>query len=141
MIQAPFLNKGDLVLLVAPSGVVKDKNCVKLAQSLVESWGFEVSIGQHVFQKSGHFAGKDKLRIQDFQEGLDNPKVKAIWAIRGGYGALRIIDQLNFSGFKKQPKWLIGFSDFTVFHLHLQTMGFQSIHGSMPIQLKNKTQK
>ena len=66
MIQAPFLNKGDLVLLLAPSGVVKDKNCVKLAQSLIENWGFKVCIGQHVFQKSGHFAGTEQQTTSRF---------------------------------------------------------------------------
>ncbi len=71
---------------------------------------------------------------------LDNPKVKAIWCARGGYGTVRIIDQLNFSEFKKQPKWIIGYSDITVLHSHIHNLGIETIHAQMPLEIETKTE-
>jgi muramoyltetrapeptide carboxypeptidase len=73
------------------------------------------------------------------QEQLDNPNIKAIWCARGGYGTVRVVDLIDFTQFKKHPKWLVGFSDVTVLHNHLNTMGYKSIHGIMPISLAKAT--
>ncbi len=130
--QPPYLQKGDTLAIVAPSGVLTAKNeAVYAAKKLAESWGLTVVLGAHVFADNFHFAGTDTQRLEDLQEALDNPTVKAIWCARGGYGAVRIIDQLDFTAFQKHPKWLIGYSDVTVLHSHLHTLGFETMHALM----------
>jgi muramoyltetrapeptide carboxypeptidase len=84
-------------------------------------------------------AGTDEQRAADFQVQMDNPSIKAIWCVRGGYGTVRMIDLLNFSKFNKNPKWVIGFSDVTVLHSHFNTLGIQSIHGIMPVNIVKAT--
>lgn len=132
LIQPPFLKVGDTVAIVAPSGVLKNKNNeVERSKELLESWGLKVIIGKHVFSQHGHFAGTDDERCDDMQKALDNPKVKAIWAARGGYGTVRILDKLDYTKFKKHPKWIIGYSDITALHNQLHNLGYETIHALM----------
>ncbi len=117
IIQPPFLKAGDTVVIVAPSGVLTHlQKEIEQAKDLLKSWGLHVIIGEYIFNKSNHFAGKDEERYKDFQKALDNSTVSAIWCARGGYGAVRILDKLDYTKFKKHPKWLIGFSDITALH-------------------------
>jgi len=126
-----FLKKGDTVAIVCPAGKVSRD--LSYAIHLFESWGLNVLKGKTLSAGFHQFAGNDKLRIEDFQTMLDNPTVKAIFAARGGYGTVRIIDRIDFSGFVKCPKWIIGFSDITVLHSHIQAQfGIPTIHGQMP---------
>jgi len=81
-------------------------------------------------------AGTDEQRADDFQKMIDNPTIKAIWCARGGYGTIRMIDLIDFSKFKLNPKWIIGFSDVTVLHSHLNHLGFETIHGIMPVNIE-----
>jgi muramoyltetrapeptide carboxypeptidase len=132
MIKQPaYLKKGDKVAIVCPAK--KLKKPIDAAIAVLESWGLEVVAGKTVFASCNQFAGDDALRTADLQHFLDDPEIKAIIAGRGGYGTIRIIDDLDFSLFNEQPKWLVGFSDITVLLAHafaaLQT---QSIHGQMP---------
>ncbi len=131
----PYLKKGDRVALVAPAGFLTDEKPILLAEQLLKSWGLVAIRGDFLMEQNGYFAGTDTQRLQDFQKALDNQKVKAIWAVRGGYGSVRILSKLNYSKFLKNPKWIIGFSDITVFHNVFHNMGYKSIHGLMPIQL------
>ena len=78
-------------------------------------------------------AGTDEQRAADFQTQMDNPNIKAIWCMRGGYGTVRMIDLLDFTKFKQNPKWIVGFSDVTVIHSYLNTINIASIHAAMPI--------
>ena len=106
------------------------------AVNLLESWGLNVLLGETVEASWHQFAGSDELRTADFQRFLDNPDVKAIFAARGGYGTIRIIDRIDFSGFRDHPKWIIGFSDITVLHSHVQALyKTESIHGQMPLTI------
>jgi muramoyltetrapeptide carboxypeptidase len=84
-------------------------------------------------------AGTDEQRTADFQEQMDNPNIKAIWCVRGGYGTVKIIDKLDFTKFKQNPKWIIGFSDVTVLHGHLNRMGIESLHATMPVAIPRAT--
>ncbi len=107
----PFqLKLGDTVAIVAPAGILKNREeIIEKAKSLLISWGLNVVIGKNVFKQNNHFAGTDEERIQDFQEALNNPSIKAIWAARGGYGSVRILDGLDFKKFSKKTKmddWL-----------------------------------
>ncbi len=136
LIQPEYLKAGDTVAIVAPSGILKNRNDeVEQAKALLESWNLNVVIGEHVFSQDDHFAGTDAERCEDFQKALDNPKVSAIWCARGGYGTVRILDKLDYSDFKKNPKWIIGYSDITALHNQVHNEGFESIHALMCVSL------
>jgi muramoyltetrapeptide carboxypeptidase len=130
--QPPYLKVGDTVAIVAPSGALINKeDKINQAVSLLKSWGLHVVVGDHVFKINNHFAGTDDERCEDYQKALDDPTVSAILCARGGYGTVRILDKLNYSKFRKHPKWLIGYSDITALHNQMQNEGYQSIHGLM----------
>ena len=132
LIKPEYLKKGDTVAIVAPSGVLKNYNAYILkAKELLKSWELEVVIGENVFNDNGHFAGTDNQRSADFQFALDDKAIKAIWCARGGYGAMRVIDNLNFEKYKENPKWIIGYSDITAIHNDLHNNKSESIHGIM----------
>lgn len=115
----PYLKKGDTVAITCPAGYM-EKNKIATCVKTLQGWGFQVMIGKTVGSKSNnYFSGTDQERRDEFQALLNEPSIKAILCGRGGYGVTRIIDQLNFSAFKKNPKWIIGFSDITVFHSYL----------------------
>ncbi len=136
MIRPSYLKTGDTVAVIAPAGILKnDSEVIQKTKTLLNSWGLEVVFGDHLEAKSHHFAGTDKQRISDLQNALDSPNIKAIWCARGGYGTLRIIDTLDFEGFKAHPKWVIGYSDVTVLHNTLNNMGYESLHAMMCINL------
>ncbi|MDD5150032.1 MAG: LD-carboxypeptidase [Flavobacterium sp.] len=130
--KPPYLKKGDTIMIVAPAGFVADSTELDPGIALAKSWGLEVILGKHVFSKHNHFAGTDEERLGDMQLALDNKNVKAIWCSRGGYGTVRIIDQIDFTAFKKNPKWVIGFSDITTLHTHIHNLGIATIHATMP---------
>ena len=86
LIQPPYLKAGDTVAIVAPSGILKNREReVQQAVDLLKSWGLHAIVGKHVFKKADHFAGTDEERCEDLQNAMDNPKISAIWCARGGY--------------------------------------------------------
>jgi len=126
-----FLKPGDTIGITCPAGYVSFERISNSVQVLQE-WGFQVRVGKTVGLGTNYFAGSDTERSEDLQEMLDDPSIKAILMGRGGYGCSRIIDQLDFSNFLKQPKWICGFSDITVLHSHLQqVLGVSSLHSPM----------
>lgn len=138
MIQPPYLKAGDKVAITCPAK--KLPGDIKDAVKLLESWGLEVILGETVSASFHQYAGTDELRTKDLQRFLDDSSVKAIFAARGGYGTVRIIDALDFSGFVKNPKWVVGFSDITVLHNHIYAnYQIQSIHGQMPLSIPDAT--
>jgi len=141
--QPPLLKKKDRVAIVAPASKVLDpENVIKEATKLFRSWGLEVVLGKYVNANHHNtFAGKDVQRAEDLQWALDDPTIKAIFSLRGGYGTTRIIDQLDFTRFLKSPKWVIGFSDITTLHIQLHKLGVASVHGAMPILSSNPQHK
>lgn len=117
--QPPFLKKGDTIAITCPAGYMEAAN-IKTCVKTLQGWGFQVLIGKTVGSDStNYFSGTDEERRDELQAMLDEPSVKAILCGRGGYGVTRIIEQLNFTAFKKNPKWIIGFSDITVLHSYL----------------------
>ncbi len=133
-----FLRPGDTVALVCPASFVTGE--LKEAHELLNHWGLKVKIGKSVSAQHHQFAGEDALRAKDLQEALDDPSIKAIFAARGGYGTVRIIDDLDFSSFVAKPKWIIGFSDITVLHSHIHAcFGIPTIHGQMPVTIPDAT--
>lgn len=128
--QPPYLKKGDKVAIVCPAK--KLPRSIDQAIEVLKSWGLEVIIGETVNASYHQFAGDDALRAADLQSFLDDPEIKAIIAGRGGYGTIRIIDELDFTKFKTHPKWIVGFSDITVLLSHLlSVLNIPSIHGQM----------
>jgi muramoyltetrapeptide carboxypeptidase len=133
----PYLTGGDHLAIVSPSGIV-DKDTILNAVKMINNSGFEVTLGENVFGRSGCFAGSDKERLHDFQQATDDPAVKAVFCSRGGYGVSRIIDRVDFSALKKNPKWYVGFSDITVLHLWLNMVcNLVSLHAEMPLNYTN----
>jgi muramoyltetrapeptide carboxypeptidase len=125
------LLKGDKIIIVAPASMIY-RSIVERGAELLRGHGFIVEIGEHVFKENGPYAGDDEQRASDLQKALNDGNCKAIWFARGGYGSLRILSLLNWSAFLKKPKWLIGFSDITVFHSYLTKHEIASLHGVMP---------
>lgn len=133
-----YLKKGDTVAILATARKI-DKATLQHGIKLLESWGLKVILGKTIGKEQHQLAGSDAFRAQDFQEILDNPSVKAIWAAKGGYGTVKIIDQIDFTNYKKNPKWIIGFSDLTVLHSHMNRLGYQTVHGIMAVSALNAT--
>ena len=136
LVQPKYLEAGDSIAIVAPAGIlIQREEIINQAKELVESWGLNVIIGDHVFNQNNHFSGTDEERTSDFQNALDNPSIKAIWCARGGYGSGRILDNLVYDKFKVTPKWIIGYSDITAFHSQIHNLGIQTIHAMMATSL------
>ena len=127
------LKKGDVVAIAATARKVSDAE-MKPAAEILKGWGLKVCFSESLFEEENQFAGSDQARRNSFQKLLDDPKIKAIFIARGGYGTVRMLDGLDFDMFLENPKWIIGYSDITALHLHLhKKIGYSSLHGPMPI--------
>lgn len=127
----PYLKSGDIIGVTSPVGYITQEQ-IQPSVSQMQSWGFTVKVGNTIGKRDFTYGGTDEERLADFQQMLDDPTIKAIMCVRGGYGFVRIIDKLDFSLFKRKPKWIIGFSDITVLHCHLaKNYGIASIHSKM----------
>lgn len=126
-----FLNPNDKIAILAPSGRVFPEE-IAAGLDLIKSWGLVPILGKNLFRdydNGYHFAGTDEERTEDFQNALDDEEIKGIWCARGGYGAVKLLDHLNWDKFIAKPKWLIGYSDITAFHNHINNLGIETIHG------------
>lgn len=139
MIIPPYLKAGDTVGIVSTARKVADSE-LEFAMNLLNQWGLKAKVGSSIGSSDHQFAGTDAERIRDFQTMMDDPEVDAIWCARGGYGTVRIIDALDFRHFMTRPKWIIGYSDITVLHTHLHTLGVCSLHAQMPVQIETKSE-
>lgn len=138
MIIPPYLKAGDTVAIIATARKISREE-LEPALQLLQQHGLKVELGQHLFAVDRQFAGTDEQRRADLQWALDHPEIKAIIIARGGYGTVRLINGIDFSGFKQQPKWLVGYSDVTVLHNTIHQLGIASLHATMPINfLKNQ---
>jgi muramoyltetrapeptide carboxypeptidase len=140
MIIPPYLKKGDTVALVCTARKFNPEEA-QPAIELLQSWGLNVKLGKTIGLDNFQLGGSDEERANDFQEMLDNPEIKAIWCARGGYGTVRIIDKINFSNFQNNPKWIMGFSDVTVLHSHIQNLGVATLHSIMPFSVPKADDK
>ena len=128
----PYLQKGDVIGIVCPSGFMPVEKASECIRVLNGEWGFQTKVGKTLGNEFNYFSGTDEERLNDFQQMLDDDEVKAILCARGGYGLSRIIDKIDFKKFKKQPKWIIGYSDVTLLHSHLYSNYYiSSIHAPM----------
>jgi muramoyltetrapeptide carboxypeptidase len=137
----PYLSKGDTIGVICPAGFMpaeKAETCL----SVLQQWGYRVRVGKTLGNQYNYFSGTDEDRLNDLQEMLDDKSVNAILCARGGYGAGRIIDGLDFKKFRKKPKWIIGFSDITVLHAHLlRRYNIASLHAPMAAAFNNDEYK
>lgn len=140
IIIPPALQKGDKIGLVAPARNI-NREIIIQASSTLQSWGYQVVFGANLFQEKNQFSGSDAERAADIQEFIVDSKIKAILCVRGGYGCVRLLSHLNFSPLKSSPKWLIGYSDVTVFHSYLHQLGISSLHATMPINFPRNSAK
>lgn len=132
MITPPYLKKGDDVIIIATARKIS-LNELNPAIALLESYGFNVLLGKNIFETENQFAGSDDCRRKDLQWALNHKTAKAIIVARGGYGTVRLIDTIDFSEFKKNAKWLIGYSDVTVLHNAIHNQNVASLHATMPL--------
>ncbi|MBI4947421.1 MAG: LD-carboxypeptidase [Bacteroidetes bacterium] len=133
MTTPPYLKKGDKIGIAAPARKIS-KEEIQFAVDTFEKWGLEVVLGKNLFGIKHQYSGSDEQRTEDLQKMLDDNSIKAIISARGGYGTLRIIDELDFKKFQETPKWIIGYSDITVLHSHIhQNFEIETLHATMPI--------
>lgn len=135
----PTLKKGDAIAIIATARYV-DLKILEFAEQLFDRWGLKVIRGENVLKKQFNFAGSDHQRVTDLQWAMDDPKIKAIFCFRGGYGSTRILERVNPKAFIKNPKWLVGFSDVTALHNYIGSIcNTASVHATMPINYKENT--
>ena len=130
MIRPPFLKLNDMAVIVSPSGKVSPIYVHKAAE-ILKGWGLDVEVSKNALSETGGFSGFVEQRLTDLQSAMDDPEVKLIFCSRGGYGAIHLLERLNFNEIRKNPKWMIGFSDITALHALFQSNGLMSIHGPM----------
>ncbi|MEO8769539.1 MAG: LD-carboxypeptidase [Ferruginibacter sp.] len=125
-----YLKPGDMIGITCPAGFITLEE-VQPAIHKMEEWGFKIRIGNTVGKKDFTYGGSDEERLKDMQQMLDDKSIKAIMCARGGYGAVRIIDKIDFTKFLTEPKWIIGFSDITVIHSYINKHNVAGIHSKM----------
>jgi len=127
----PYLKPGDAIGILCPSGYMPYEKASTAIKTLTE-WGFNIVIGKTLGHQFNYFSGTDEERLIDLQQLMDDENIKGIFCARGGYGVGRIIDKISFKKFRKNPKWIIGFSDITVMQSHLfSKYKIASLHAPM----------
>lgn len=139
-IENGLLRRGDHVTIISTARKVTPQK-MQPSIDLFRSWGLVVDIDPRLYLEDNQMAGPDSNRLAMLQDAINNPDIKAIFCARGGYGTVRIIDSVDFSPLKHNPKWIIGFSDVTVLHSHLHNLGFESLHAIMPISISAGTNR
>lgn len=133
MQQPNYLQKGDIIRIISTARKISMEELTS-AIKLFQSWGLEVTFGKNLLEESHQFAGTRAQRTEDLQKALDDKECKAVVCARGGYGTVQLIDQIDFSAFVENPKWVVGYSDVTVLHNHInQNFGIETLHANMPI--------
>lgn len=137
-LTVPGITPGDKIAIVAPAKSIEAEH-VLYARDFLQKKGFEVQLGKHCLGAHHYFSGTLTERLEDFQTALDDPEIKAILCARGGYGCVQLVDNLQWAAMLRSPKWIIGYSDITVFHSRLHMLGIKSIHGTVPLNFQKNT--
>tara|TARA_B100001173_G_C15940075_1_gene526681 strand:- start:214 stop:1107 length:894 start_codon:yes stop_codon:yes gene_type:complete len=138
MITPEKLKKGDKIGIISTARKISLEE-LDPAIKIIKSWSLQVELGENIFKEDNQFSGSLTQRALDLQTMIDDKSIKAIFCARGGYGTIQIIDRVNFSKIIQSPKWIIGYSDVTVLHSHLNTLRVPSLHASMPINFQENT--
>ncbi|MGJ8660700.1 MAG: S66 peptidase family protein [Bacteroidota bacterium] len=136
----PILQTNDTVYICAPAKAI-DPQSISFAKSNFEQNGYSIELSENVLGQYNYFSGTEAERLKDLQFGLDHPTAKVILCARGGYGCIQLLEKLNWTKFKKNPKWIIGFSDITVLHLALSKMDIPSLHATMPLNFEKNSKE
>lgn len=140
LVRPPHLRPGDTIAIIPTArAIVLDE--LRDGFTLAERWGLRVKLGAGIGRKAFQQAGTGHERAADLQEAINDPEVRAIWCARGGYGTVHLMEHLDLSPLKKDPKWIVGFSDITVLHNALTNLGVASLHAQMPHNLAVKTEE
>jgi muramoyltetrapeptide carboxypeptidase len=124
------LQPGARVALVAPSGPLRDESDLERASGNVRSFGWEPVIGAHVLERDGYLAGTDAHRLADLNRFANDPSIDAVWCLRGGYGATRLLDGIDYDAWTRRPRAIIGYSDITALHAAIgQRADIVTYHG------------
>jgi muramoyltetrapeptide carboxypeptidase len=134
----PPLHPGDTIAIIPTARAIEAEE-LAAGIAMAESWGLKVRLGAGVGRKHYQQAGTAAERQADLQSAINDPAVRAIWCARGGYGTVHLMDGLDLSPLKRDPKWIIGFSDITVLHNALHRIGIASLHAQMPFNIAGKT--
>jgi len=134
----PYIQTNDLIQIVAPAKAI-ESSYIDYATVFFNLHGYRVKISEHCLGRNHYFSGTDNERRKDFQNAIDDPEVKAIICARGGYGSVRIVDTIQWASQIRSPKWIVGYSDITVFHQQMQRLGLPSIHATMPLNFAENT--
>jgi len=136
MKQPSYLHAGDRLRIISTARKISPEE-VEASKALFESWGLIVEYGENLFAEANQFAGNETQRAADFQAALNDDSIKAIIFARGGYGSVQLLDSIDWAAFKRSPKWLVGYSDVTVFHSFLnRQLRIESLHAPMPVNIK-----
>lgn len=138
LIAPPALQSGDLVYLCAPAKAIEE-SYILAAEKWLTHIGLRSIRSKNLTGRHHYFSGSAHERLADLQEGIDHPEVKAIWCARGGYGSVQLVDSLQWASFIREPKWLIGFSDICVLHHKIQSVGIQSMHATMALNIEKNS--
>lgn len=130
MIQPPKLKVKDKAVIISPAGFI-EKELITATAQILQNWGLDVDISSNALHKMGRFSGTVEERLSDLQNAIDDANTKLIFCSRGGYGIVHLLDKLDFTGLKNNPKWIIGYSDITALHSALQVNGIMSLHAPM----------
>jgi len=124
------LKSNDKAIIISPAGSI-ERHLVEDAAAVLEKWGLVVEISEHALDELGRFSGAEVNRLFDLQKAFDDRRARLILCTRGGYGTVHLLPKIDFTGIRRFPKWVVGFSDITALHAALQHHGVASIHGPM----------
>ena len=140
MIIPSKLKTGDRIGIISTARKITKQELTP-SINILKGWGLDIVFGKNLFKSDNQFSGNVYQRKEDLQNMIEDQTIKVILCARGGYGTVQIIDQIDFTPLIKNPKWIIGYSDVTVLHSHLNKLGLASIHATMPINFNNNTKE
>ena len=136
----PSIKPGDKIGIAATARKITSQE-IEYAVKVIEDRGLVLVLADNLFLSDHQYAGSDSQRAAGFQKLLDDPEIMAVLSVRGGYGSVRVVDKIDFSKFKENPKWLAGYSDFTVFLNHVpENYGVETLHATMPVNFRENTE-
>tara|TARA_B100001142_G_C14341053_1_gene657891 strand:- start:2802 stop:3701 length:900 start_codon:yes stop_codon:yes gene_type:complete len=138
MIIPQKMNFGDSIGIISTARKITRKE-LRPAVEILESWGLKVIFGKFLYEENNQFSGTVDQRVVDLQNMINDSSIKAVLFARGGYGTVQVIEKVNFSKLRENPKWIIGYSDITVLHSHLHQLGFATLHATMPINFSKNS--
>jgi muramoyltetrapeptide carboxypeptidase len=132
ILKPPALKKGDVIGIVSPASSPDDFTRIEQGVKYLESLGYRVKLGKHIFKRYGYLSSTDDERADDLNEMFADEKVKAIICVRGGYGTPRLLDKVDYNLIKKKPKIFVGYSDITALQLAIfKKTGLVTFSGPM----------